>query len=262
MPGVLMTTSHAASAARPPSAVAITPLSAPGLSSTRTGSTPSARSLRSEACPSLPRPQTPTRAPARSDQPSLGRVMLSFPGFSSFGERVSRGHEVRPDGVLHGRDLGWRRCVRAAGDLRRELLQQGGALAVGSRGGQDYGGAALVDLADALERLGARAEERGELRLELGLAERLTFLGEHVPELLRRHERSQDQVDEAALVALTAPVIEPLLRVEVEREVTAAEGTVVLRQPREPLPHPQLGPVAEGGEVVGHGDRACLQQLA
>ena len=46
------------------------------------------------------------------------------------------------------------------------------------------------------------------------------------------HERRQDQVDEAALVAAAAPVIEAARRVDVERAVTAAERAVVLGEPR------------------------------
>src|SRR4051794_16700670 len=74
MPGDLMTTSQAASRSRPPSTVATTSAVA-GLSSTRTaGATPSVASLRKLAWPSTPRPQTPTRRPARSDQEIVGGI--------------------------------------------------------------------------------------------------------------------------------------------------------------------------------------------
>ena len=50
--------------------------------------------------------------------------------------------------------------------------------------------------------------------------------------------------------------------VDVKGPVAAAERPVVLGQLREPLPHPQLGPVAQRGEVVGQARRAGLEQLA
>src|SRR5262245_1351630 len=78
IPGVLTTTSHAASAVRPGPSVRRTAASA-GLSSTSTGSTPRERSLRTFAAPSRPSPQTPTRDPRRSAQEILGRV-LPLPG--------------------------------------------------------------------------------------------------------------------------------------------------------------------------------------
>src|SRR5262249_40451721 len=72
MPGDLITTSQAVSAASPPSAVAGTGWpSGPGpdgRSSTSTGEAPSVASLRRLAVPSTPSPQTPARAPRRSDQ--------------------------------------------------------------------------------------------------------------------------------------------------------------------------------------------------
>ena len=60
-----------------------------GRSSTRTGSTPRDCSLRRLAWPSRPRPQTPTRAPGRSDQESFGRGL---------GHRYLAGMKFSPTG--------------------------------------------------------------------------------------------------------------------------------------------------------------------
>src|SRR6185437_701756 len=151
------------------------------------------------------------------------------------------------------------------GDLGRELPEQGGVRAVGPGRGQHDRGPALVDLADALERLSAGAEERLELRFQLRVGERLStaaVLREDRRELLPGHERGQDQVDEAALVALPAPVVKAARGVDVKGPVAAAERPVVLRQRREPFRYPQLGPVAQRREVVRQGRRASLEELA
>ena len=248
------------SASRPPSAVGSTPLSF-GLSSTRTGATASVRSLRTVAWPSLPRPQTPTCVPpacaGRTSRASCaGRVMRSTKEYAG-------GDEAGADRVPHGLDLRLGRRVGAAGDLGREFLQQRACPArSGLLGGEHDRGAALVDLADALERLGARAEQRLELRLQLRVVERLrpaaAAIGrEDRPELFRRHERGQDQVDEAALVALAAPVVEAAPGVDVKGPVTAAERAVVLRQVRRTAPPPtaRCGRGARRSSRAGPRDR-------
>src|SRR5450432_474019 len=80
MPGDLTTTSQWVRAASPLSEVANTgsPPTSPGggRSSTSTGSTPMVRRRARFAAPSTPRPQTPTRAPRRSDQEILGRIAV------------------------------------------------------------------------------------------------------------------------------------------------------------------------------------------
>src|ERR1039458_3420153 len=80
MPGVLTTTSQCESASHPPPAVERTarPPTSPcwGRSSAITRLEPIANSLRRLAPPSTPRPQTPTEAPARSDQQILGREVI------------------------------------------------------------------------------------------------------------------------------------------------------------------------------------------
>src|SRR3954470_10910323 len=136
MPGDLMTTSQSASFSSPPSAVATTS-SAGGLSSTRTaGGTPSVASLRRLAWPSTPRPQTPTRRPARSDQLIVGGIR----GFD----------EVAPEPV-HQRVR--RRRLARLQHLGAQDVEQRVARAVVALGGHEDGGAALADVPDALERL-------------------------------------------------------------------------------------------------------------
>src|SRR5215470_4866508 len=137
MPGVLTTTSHAARASSPPPPVASTGRppgrSAGGWSSTSTGSTPSAASLRRFACPSTPRPHTPARAPRRSDQEIVGRIRIRDPVLA---DRAEQG--------VDGRLVGGR-------ELRGQLVQEGGARPVGPPGREHGGGPALADLAHALE---------------------------------------------------------------------------------------------------------------
>ena len=167
--------------------------------------------------------------------------------------------------MAHGLDLGLGGRVGPAVYLGRQLLQERGAGPVGPAGGEHDRGAALVDLADALERLGARAKQRLELGRELRVAERLAAAAvgrEHGPELIGRHERGQHQVDEAALVAVAAPMVKPDRRVKREGPVAAAERRVILGQRGELVPHPELGPVPEGGEVPGHSGRVGGEHLA
>ena len=228
------------------------PALAGGLSSTRTGSTPSARSLRRDALPSRPSPQTPTRAPRRSDQPSLGRTSRAMSAQDHSAARAA-GTKLAPTGRRMASISAWvgasgRPLISAASCCR-----SGAAGPVRPPGGEHDRRPALVDLADALERLGARAEQRLELRRQLRVVERLAAAAvgrEHGPQLLGRHERGEDQVDEAALVAGAAPVVEPALPVDDEGLIAAAERRVVLGQGGELVAHPELGPVAEGGEVA------------
>src|SRR6516164_10843227 len=113
MPGLLTTTSQAARASSPPPPVARTGRppgpSAGGLSSTSTGSAPSAASLRRLASPSTPRPHTPVRTPRRSDQEIVGRIRIRDPVLT---DRAEQGF----DGGLAGR-----------GELRGQRLQERGA---------------------------------------------------------------------------------------------------------------------------------------
>ena len=79
--------------------------------------------------------------------------------------------------------------------------------------------------------------------------------GSRPPKIARRsaggHERGQDQVDEAALVALAAPVVEPCGRVDVEGPVAAAERVVVLGELGEALRPPTARCTGRSdGEVV------------
>src|SRR5262245_805664 len=213
MPGVLITTSQRVRASSPSPPVACTgrPSTPPsgGRSSTSTGSTPSASSLRMEARPSTPSPHTPTVRPRRSDQEIAGRVGIGD-------AVVAHGVAERLDGV------GGRQPVA-------ELLDEGGedgrSGPVGTGGGERDGGPALVDLADALPRLERtrRVDERLEPREQRRVGQRLGP-GEHRGQAGRLEERRQDQVDEHALVAPPAPVVEATGGVDVEAAVTALEG--------------------------------------
>jgi hypothetical protein len=161
--------------------------------------------LRRLAWPSRPRPQTPTRAPDRSDQESFSR------------------DEVLADRPQHGGGVRRGRRVRPPGDLGSQFPQQAGAGPVIAPRGQQHRGPALADLADALERLGARAEQGPELAGQPRIVERLTGYREDPPQRRGRQERREDQVDEAALVALPAPVVEPSGPFGIKSLVAAAE---------------------------------------
>jgi hypothetical protein len=185
-------------------------------------------SLRRLAWPSRPRPQIPTRAPA---------VLVRY--------------EIPADGPQHGFDLRRRRRVRPARHLGGERGQQAVARPVRPPRGQQDRGPALGDLADALERLGAGAEQRPELAGQAGVPERLTGHREDLPERVSRQERREDQVDESALVTFTAPVGESPGPFGIKGFVAAAERGVVRGELGELLAHPQLGAVPEPGEVLG-----------
>src|ERR1700735_5180152 len=111
MPGALTNTSQGSRAARPLSAVAKTgrpSTSRPGgRSSTSTGSTPIISSRATLAVPSMPRPQTPTRAPRRSDQQIFGRIAVR--------DEVLADRQQQLRGVLQ---------IGQAGDLDGQPLQQ------------------------------------------------------------------------------------------------------------------------------------------
>src|SRR2546421_738263 len=103
---------------------------------------------------------------------------------------------------------------------------------------------ALVDVADALERPGSgrgaqqRAEPLGQRAVRVVRVGQRLPPAEHPAELIRAQERGQDQVDEAALVAPAAPVVEPLGLIYMEGTVAAAEHRVVRLQRGEPPRHP------------------------
>ena len=195
-----------------------------GLSSTRTGSTPSARSLRSDAWPSWPRPPDADPRPAQV-RPAQGRP--AAPAASCVPEGVRRGDEAGADRVPHGLDLRLGGRVRAAGDLGREFLQQRRARR-GRAAGRRARTAARHSLTSPTHSNGLVPEPSRVWNF--GLSSGLSSGSPPPPsaredraQLLRRHERGQDQVDEAALVALPAPVAEPARGVDVEGPVTAAE---------------------------------------
>ena len=237
-----------------------TPLSF-GLSSTSTGAMPSVRSFRTAAWPSLPRPQTPTRA--HPGKHCAGRTSrASALAASWFHEGVAGRDEARPHRVPHGLDLrlGRRvgRPVTSAASSCSSVVSARSCLLAASMT------AARHSLTSPTHSNGLVPEPRRvwNFGFSSGLSSGSGCRGiapaagrEYRPELFRRHERGQDQVDEAALVALAAPVVEAAAGVDVKGPVTAAERAVVLRQVREPLAHPQLGPVAERGEVVGQARR-------
>ena len=131
----------------------------------------------------------------------------------------------------------------------------------GAPRGQQHRGAALGDLADALERLGARAEQRPELGGQPRIVERLPGHREDPPQRLVWQERREDQVDEAALVALPAPMVEPSRPFGIKSLVAAPERAVVRLERRELLPHPEFGAVPEPGEIPGERRRASCQHV-
>ena len=94
----------------------------------------------------------------------------------------------------------------------------------------------------------SRARNRSSLA---GVLERLVA-GEHDARSARVHEGRQDEVDEAALVAAAAPVVEAPRRILVEGAVAAAKDPVVLGELCEPLGHPQLA-CAGGGRRTRRG---------
>src|ERR1700733_49868 len=242
MPGDLITTSQAARAARPPPEVGSTgrPSAPPagGQSSTSPGSRPREMSVRRLARPSTPRPHTPTwprasappgwppRASARrSDQEIVGRIGIRDEVVAERAEQLGRGGQPRQ-----------------AVQLRGQYLEQLAAGPVGPLRGEQRRSPALADLAHALERLagGGGAERGTELVGQAGAvagirAGTVVAVQRLVPpedrfQLGGRHERRQDQVDEAALVAAAAPVGEPERLVDMKGTVTAAERVVVLGQ--------------------------------
>ena len=117
---------------------------------------------------------------------------------------------------------------------------------------QERGRPALLGVAHALERLrpGTQLEQGAEPLLVGRVLERLVA-GEDGGQRGAVHEGSQDEVDEAALVAPAAPAVEASSRILVEGAVTAAERAVVAVELCEPHRHPQLGARAEVGE---HGE--------
>src|SRR5262245_17002952 len=238
MPGAFTTTSHRARASRPPVPVATTGRpsgpspSGGGRSSASTGSTPSAASLRTLARPSTPSPHTPTAWPARSAQEIGGGVGI--------GDEVGAGRpEQRIDRLRRGQAIA--QPLDQGAEHRR-------VRPVGPLGGQDHGGPALVDVADALPRLGrpGRVDQRLERGQQAEVVERLPA-GEHLGQVVGAEERAEDEVDEAALVALAAPVVEPAGGVDVEAPIAALEGAVVLGHAGEPLGDEELGVGAEPG---------------
>src|SRR5271166_3487926 len=217
MPGLLTTTSQRCSALRPPAPVAR--ISAPssagaaGASSTSTGSRPIDRSRRMLACPSTPSPQTPTEASASADQ--------------EIGRRITVRNAMGAPRLQEGTGVGGRIVAQLGAQSHQEI----GAGAVSPPCCEDQGGSAFVGVPDTLERLGAvaQAEERTEPLL-VGRILQWLIAGVDGFELHAVHERGEDEVDETALVAAAAPVVEPLRRVLVEGAVAAAKGAVILRQ--------------------------------
>src|SRR5580700_5170363 len=187
IPGVFTTTSHRARASQPPEEVASTGMpadSAGGRSSATTGVAPMASSFRRLAPPSTPRPHTPTVAPARSDQEILGREVI--------------GDVMGIVGREQGGDLGGADPGEGLGQALEQRVV-----------------AAVAHLAHALEGLGVgrQTDQHGEAIEQVGPTERLATVEDRL-QLDLGEERREDEVDEAALVALTAPAVEPPGRVD------------------------------------------------
>ena len=130
----------------------------------------------------------------------------------------------------------------SGGQLRGQQVQQGCVRAVRAGCRQDRRGPALTHLAHALERLGVGqgAEQGPEPVGQRRVGQRLGA-GEDLPQVRRGQERGQDQIDETALVAPSAPVVQPPRGVDVEGAVAAAERGVVPGQRGELLGDPQFG---------------------
>lgn len=103
------------------------------------------------------------------------------------------------------------------------------------------GGATFVDIANTLERLGIgrQPEERLESMAQVGSPQRLGAR-EDGPQGIGTHERSEDQVDKATFVTLTAPVVEALLLVLMERSIAAPNHGMKLAQFGKLLRHPEF----------------------
>src|SRR5262245_25590976 len=147
MPGDFTTAAQPARASRPPASVASTgpstsrtPPGGGGRSSTGTAVARSVASLARVARPSTPRPHTPTRAPARSDQQIFGRVRI--------------GDVVRSERPPQAGDLGVGGGQGQVTEALVERPQHGRPGPVRAPGGQHDRGPALADVADALPRLG------------------------------------------------------------------------------------------------------------
>ena len=236
MPGLLTTTSQRCSAASPPSPVAR--ISAPssagaaGSSSTSTGSRPMDRSRRMLACPSTPSPQTPTDASASADQ--------------EIGRRIAVRNAMGAPRLQEGGGVGGRVVAQLGAQLRQETRRRRG-LPAARRGPKRLG-------IRRCPRHTRTAWRRRRCRGGRGTAPR--WPGSAKAHRRRRrlraryaiHERGEDEVDETALVATAAPVVEPLRGVLMKGAVAAAKGAVILRQAGELLPDPQLGAWAEVGE--------------
>src|SRR3984957_13869035 len=235
MPGLFTTTSQERRASIPPAPVAriSRPSSdaAPGASSTSTGSRPMDRSRRMLACPSTPSPQTPTDASASADQEIGWRITIrDVMGAARLQQRAGIG-----------------RCgVAQFGPQSGQELCSGAVLAPR---GEDEGAPAFVDVPHAFERLGADAQaQQCPETLLVGRVLQRFVAGEDRFELAALHEGRQDEVDEAALVAATAPVVQPFCRVLVKGAVAAPKRAVVGGQPGELLRDPELGARAQDGE--------------
>ncbi len=161
---------------------------------------------------------------------------------------VPRGAKSAPTSELsRGRGAG-----RGAGHLGAEPLEKRGACPVGALRRPGRGGPALLGVSHALERLGLGPEpEEGAEPLLVGGVLQWLRTGEHGDQVGAVHERGEDEVDKAALVAPAAPLVESSGRVLVEGAVAAAEVPVVAGEARELLGHPQL---AAGAEVGKHGE--------
>ena len=90
------------------------------------------------------------------------------------------------------------------------------------------GDRALVGVADALEGLGLGAEshEYAQLVVTRGIAQ--WFVAEDLAQRRAREVRREHQVDEQALVALTAPGVAPLAALA-KRPVATAKDVMILR---------------------------------
>ena len=218
MPGLFTTTAQspsAASAAGGSTSPARPPPARRGRSSTTTPAPPRAR--RGGAGWPGPRCPRPRRRRRRSGGQPTRRAV---------------GIRVRDEGAAHrlGQGGGGHPSADHAGaQLAAQRAEHRAVAAVGSVAGQHRGGAALARrrrrTRTASRRRRGRAGSGTPAAGRAGRAARRRRTPSR--SAARRQERGEDQVDEAALVALAAPVVEALRRVEVEGPVAAAERAVV-----------------------------------
>ena len=141
--------------------------------------------------------------------------------------------------------------IREASDFRDESLEMAvtGTIASTRCGHECLTAFRLI--ANAFKGSGsiAGSNENSELLAEIRVLKRLAPTKDG-SELLRGEVRGENEVDEEALVADAAPVVESALGILMEGSVTRSEDMVVLIEAGEDLGDRYLGAVPEPREVL------------